>query len=248
MTLSCICVLAVSPSLVWLEFLSGFVEYDVYMVCDKNEERFDIKWSTQFPKIKIIQIDNSEAMSRGFANSSSAISPLQIVNAWDKAIYYFCQLNTSYDQVWLVEDDVYFHSEKTLLDIDAKYPDSDLLTNTITPKSDDMKSAWHWHWCLFSVALPEPHYRAMVCATRVSRKLFAHINEYACKNKTLFFLEPMFPTVAIHHGLKNDTPEEFGPIEYRHNWLSEDISMGKLYHPMKNLTVHVDNRLIDRFV
>jgi len=244
---TCVCILTISPSRVWLEFLNKFVIYDIYMVCDSNSEDFSKKWNLEFPNIKFIQISNFEADFFGFRNSSSAISPQQIVNAWDKAIYYFSEINTTYDNVWLIEDDVYFHSEKTLLDIDNKYTESDLLTNTITPKSDDMKSSWHWHWCLFSIELPEPHYRAMVCATRVSRKLFTHINDYVNKNKTLFFLETMFPTIAMHHQLKYDVPNEFKYIEYRHEWLSEHINTSNLYHPMKNLLIHTDNRNIERY-
>ena len=244
---SCLCVLTISPSPIWLEFLSKFKMYDIYMVCDNNNEDFSSKWNLEFPNIKFIQISNFESEFFGFKNSSSAISPLQTVNAWDKAIYYFSRIDTSYDNVWLVEEDVYFHSEKTLLDIDSKYNDSDLLTNTITPKSDDMKSSWHWHWCLISIALAEPHYRAMVCATRVSRRLFAHINDYVNTYGTLFFLETMFPTIAMYHTLKYDIPEELKYIEYRYDWLSEHINTSNLYHPMKNMIAHTDNRIMERY-
>ena len=242
---NCICILTVQPSEIWINFLAKFINYDVYIVCDSNNIKYT---STGFPNVKIIQIVNSEAANAGFTNSSSAISPLQTVNAWDKALYYFSKLNTSYENVWFFEDDVYFYNEFTIMRLDETYTDRDLLCNKITPKSDDMKSSWFWHWPLFSINLPEPHFRAMVCATRISKKLLAHITNYAYQNKTLFFLETLFPTITLHYNLKYDTPDEFKNVLYRHDWLAEDINTTHFYHPMKNLNSHIDNRLLDRFI
>lgn len=236
--------LTVQPSEIWLSFLAKFVNYDVYIVCDSNK----IKYTTEFPNVKIIQIVNSDAANAGFTNSSSAISPMQTVNAWDKALYYFCKLNRSYENVWFFEDDVYFYNEFTIARLDETYKDQDLLCNKITPKSDDMKSTWFWHWPLFTINLSEPHFRAMVCVTRMSKRLLAHIANYAHQNKTIFYLETLFPTIALHHNLTYETPDEFKNVIYRHDWVAEDINTTHFYHPMKNLNSHVDNRLLDRFI
>jgi hypothetical protein len=218
------------------------------MVCDKNLVNYQKKFGADYPKIRFLQFQESVCSNAGFTNLSSAISPLQKVNSWDKACYYFSKINTDYDNVWLIEDDVYFYSENTLLDIDAQFTMSDLLTNRCTPKSDDMNSAWHWHWCLFSINLCEPHFRAMVCAARVSRKLFAFVDKYASENNTLFYLETLFPTLALHYGLKYDTPDELSCIEYRHDWGIENFNNSHLFHPVKNMAMHDDNRRIERFV
>lgn len=224
-----------------MNFLVQFCNYDVFIVCDKNTEDFQRILGINYPKINFIQIVGSEAAALGFTNSSQ-----QTVNSWDKALYYFSRINTSYDNVWLIEDDVYFHSEQTLLDIDTKFGTSDLLTNALTAKYDDMNSSSYWHWSLFSINLPEPHFRAMVCATRISKALFRHIDRYATTNKTLFYLEALFPTIAKHHGLKYDFPQELSTIEYCKVWNSDDINTSHLFHPVKNLEEHNDNRLIDR--
>ena len=217
-------------------------------MCDKNTEDFQRLWGSVYPRINFLQVVGATAGNLGYKNLASAISPRQIVNSWDKAVYYFSTINTKYDNVWLIEDDVYFHSEKTLLDIDAANVDSDLLTNTSIPKSNDMNSAWHWHWCLFNVNLPEEsQYRAMVCATRISKAMFECISSYAKNNNTLFFLEAFFPSIAIHNKLKYTMPKELCNIEYRHDWNSEDINTTHLFHPVKNLDAHADNRMIERF-
>jgi len=237
-----ICVLTVKPHPIWMRFLSSFSAYDVFMVCDNNEENFVQKWGSEFPKIKFIQIQNSG----NFKNMSSAIAPQLIVGAWDKAIYYFSSMNLEYDAVWFIEDDVYFHNEKTLLNLDAKYT-GDLLTNEITPKSDDMKSTWYWHWGLIDIKVPEPHFRAMVCACRVSRRLLKYVANYAGTHGTLFYLETLFPTLAAHHKLTHVVPKEMNTVVYRKEWNSEDINTNNLYHPMKELYSHADNRLVERF-
>jgi len=218
------------------------------MVCDRNSHDYQSLWGSEFSNVNFVQIVGAEPEKHGFKNLSSAIAPQQIVNAWDKAVYYFSKINTKYDNVWLIEDDVYFYSEKTLLDIDAAFTDSDLLTNVSIPKSDDMKSTWHWHWCLFNVNLPEEsQHRAMVCAARISKALFSCINSYVKDNNTMFFLEAFFPSIAIHNNLKYSMPKEMNNIEYRHDWTSEDINNTHLFHPVKNMTAHIDNRLIERF-
>ncbi len=231
----------------WIDFLNKFKQYDVYIMCDRNSHDYSELWNTSYPNVKFLQIVRQEPESAGFANLSSAISPQQVVNSWDKAVYYFSKINTTYDNVWLIEEDVYFYSEQTLLDIDSKFPQSDLLTNAVTERAADMNSAWNWHWCLFSVGVPEPHRRAMVCATRFSKAMFASIADYAAKNRTLFYLEACFPTLALHYKLKHDCPMELSTVEYRHDWSSEHINNVNLYHPLKNLDEHVDNRLFDRF-
>jgi len=244
---NCICILTIKPSVIWMEFLNTFTTYDVYMMCDDNSVSYQAKYGELYPKIKFLQVTNSVAYNLGFKNLSSAISPQQIVNSWDKAVYYFSFDDTTYDNVWFIEDDVYFYNEKTLFAIDAKFTISDLLTNVVTPKSTDMKSAWHWHWNLISIGIKEPHFRAMVCATRVSRKLLLVIGEYAREYGTLFYLEAFFPTMAFYGGLKHDIPDELHCVEYRRDWNSSEINCKNLYHPLKNLAEHVDNRQLERF-
>lgn len=244
---NCICVLTIKPSVIWMEFLNTFSMYDVYMMCDDNTINYQLTYGAVYPKIKFLQVENSVAYNLGFKNLSSAISPRQIVNSWDKAVYYFCFDNNTYDNVWFIEDDVYFYNEKTLLAIDAKFSDSDLLTNVVTPKSDDMKSTWHWHWNLISIAIKEPHFRAMVCAVRVSKQLLSVIGEYARVHGTLFYLETLFPTLAFYGGLKHDIPDELSSVVYRKDWNSSEINCKNLYHPLKNLVEHVDNRQLERF-
>ena len=66
-----------------------------------------------------------------------------------------------------------------------------------------------------------------------------HIFNYAKSNKTLFFLEAMFPTIAIKNNVIYNTPQEFNEIHYRKDFSITDIDKTNLYHPVKNLDSHV---------
>jgi hypothetical protein len=241
-----VAILAIRPSIIWMDLLSSFTEYDLYIVCDCNKEDYGAMWTATYPKIRFIQMPASEASDAGFSNLSTAVSPKQVVNAWDKAVYYFSK-KQNYEHLWLIEEDVFFHHEKTIRDIDLLHKGDDLLSAPITSKNQDRASSWFWHWPAFTINLPEPHYRGMVCAIRVSRGLLGFIRQYAEKNKTLFFLEALFPTVARHYGLICSEPPELSTITYIREWQIEEIGRVNLYHPMKNLIEQRDARTIERF-
>jgi hypothetical protein len=65
------------------------------------------------------------------------------------------------------------------------------------------------------------------------------INNYAKNQNELFFLEALFPTVAIKNELKCNTPNEMKNISYRNYFDDEDISEENLYHPVKDLDKHI---------
>ena len=65
------------------------------------------------------------------------------------------------------------------------------------------------------------------------------INDYAIQNKTLFFLEALFPTIATKNNLKCSNPEEFNNIHWKHEFQRENINMNGLYHPIKDLNSHI---------
>jgi len=154
----------------WIDFLSNFTKYDVYMVIDDNSKLY------KNDKINIIQFSDSICEEKGFTHMNYLTK--KNVTGWEKAVYYFSNVNLSYKNVWFFEEDVFFYNEKTLLDIDKKYPNSDLLTNTYTSKLDSPE--WY-HWSRITIKLNDPLYKAMVCASRMSKKMLKLIDTYAKK-------------------------------------------------------------------
>lgn len=181
----------------------------------------------------IIQIDDDECVQHGFVNMNFTIN--KRVTAWDKAMYYFSTIHIGHTNIWFIEDDVFFNSETTLLQIDAQYDDDDdLLCNSISQNTDPTK----WLWKKIRIQLPQPHYCAMVCCTRMSMKLLRAIGEYATTHKTLFFLEALFPTICKANYLLAKCPPEFNTIVYRKQYKDNEINDTHLFHPVKNIDKH----------
>jgi len=69
------------------------------------------------------------------------------------------------------------------------------------------------------------------------------INDYAKKNKTLFFLEALYPTIAVKYNLKYfSNPTEFLTVTHRDKLNINLLNKDNLYHPIKNIESHLEAR------
>jgi hypothetical protein len=223
------------PKKEYLEFLNTITSYDVFVVIDSNN--YDItNIKASFPKIKIIQIDNNECESHHFMNTSR-ITHNKSVIGWDKALYYFSMINTHYKYVWFIEDDVFFNHETTLLNIDKKYPNADLLCNCDYTQA----KLNEWLWNRIKINLQYPYFCGMVCCSRLSNALLKCILNYSNQNKTLFFIEALFPTLAKHHRLNVVIkPTEFVSVTY--NKTSSVYNKTDIFHPNKDIQQQIKIR------
>jgi len=225
-----VCMNCVKLDNIWINFLNSFTTYDVYVVVDDNS--IDYSEKCKDTRIKVIQIPNETCKAAGFFNMTMTLK--REITAWDKAIYYFSTMNTTYDRVWFVEEDVFFHSEQTLLNIDAAHPSADLLTNRYSVNRTGGRAGWHWPKVVIQ-GIPPPYYSCMCCASRISSRLLAKMKEYADTHKTLFFLEVMFPTLCMHNKFEYQTPDTFRNIVWRRNHSQGSMNKTHLFHPIKNL-------------
>jgi len=229
-----VCLICLNPNDIWFEFLSQFKNYDVYVVIDNNTINYNGCFK-HYDKIHVIQIQEIECIKSGFIDMNFLIG--KQISGWEKALYYFSNINTNYKNVWFLEDDVFLYDESTFSNIDSKYLDSDLLSSPYTEKNNkNFKNDWHWD--KIDIKLPLPYYSAMVCSVRISSKLMSAIKNYADKNKTLFFLEALFPTICKYHKLKYDVPKELRTITWRKLHKNNEINKINIYHPLKNIKTH----------
>jgi hypothetical protein len=237
MSLKAICLITFKPNKIYLDFLNKFNTYDIYIIIDDNENDYsEIK--IQYPKINFIQIKNEDCTKTGFTNTSY-ITIHKPVIGWDKALYFFSYINCIYDYIWFMEDDVYFYNENTLQNIDTKYTDFDLLCNS----SFEPAKLNEWLWHMIQINLSPPYYCGMMCITRFSKKMIESIKDYAIKNKTVFFLEALYPTIAIKYNLKYvSNPIEFLTVTHRDNYDINLLNKDNLYHPIKNIESHIETR------
>jgi hypothetical protein len=220
-----VCLLCRYPDPIWMDFLSSFTHYRVYVVVDsdKNISEFTNTYKT----LTFIQIPDDECKAHGYMNMNYFVR--KDCTAWEKAMYYFSK-HASYNHVWFIEDDVFFHKESDLIHIDTQYPTSDLLS---APYNKLDKNTWS-HTNHTKILHPEPHYEALCCAVRMSSALLNRIETVAGTHKTLYFLEALLPTEA--HNLTYDTPDELKTITWNH--VHTNFIAGNIYHPLKDITRH----------
>lgn len=208
--------------------------YTFFVFIDENNQ--DIKrFESEYKNIKFIKINDHICLEKGYKNMTYSIAKTHV--SWDKSIYYFCEIDNSYNYIWFVEDDVFVPNPEAIYYLDNKYTNYDLLTKeNIMSISYDNKG-WHWHLGINNA--PLPLFKSLVCTLRISKKLLNIVKNYAQTFKKLFFLEIMFPTLSAHNKLKSTIIPELTTIVYRFPWEDKGNLIRKnfLYHPIKDLEV-----------
>jgi hypothetical protein len=227
-----ICIIGRKPNSIWMDFLSSFGFYDTYVLLDDNSENYSVDYKINFPTIHIVQIESEDCKRNGFKNMNDLIFKKEITG-WEKALFYFSG-KEEYDNVWFFEDDVFFHSELTIKKIDEKSKNIDILTAPYQIS----QTGREWWWPHIKINYDLPYYKAMVCGVRVSRKSLLSIADYAAKNKTLFFLEALFPTLAFKYNLSYGKPKEMIQIYFKHTWKLYNLNKYNIFHPVKNIELH----------
>jgi hypothetical protein len=234
-----IALIAREPTETWLAFLSTFRGYDVYIILDNLE--YDLRMcSNTYPTLQFIQISNQDCIDHGYIHSSymptSSLHFNEII-AWDRALYYFTKVNREYDHVWFFEDDVFFYGEETILAIDQKVGDADLVCRDKNP--EPAPGEWGWFWPTITIGFLPPYFHSPICAVRMSKTLLSCIADYVQVNKKLFFIEAMFASIAHLHGLKYQIcDKEMETLYWRRDWKMEEFGKNQIYHPVKNQEEH----------
>jgi hypothetical protein len=226
------------PDNVWLNFLNNSFHHDVFVFIDNTNKDFINLFNIKNSKITFIQMPDYFSEKYGYHH---ALIPTGSVPnkpvAWDKALFYFCEVNTAYKHVWFIEDDVFFLKEDILNNMDNYYTNSDLLTPFNDINTSGTFDGWtHWH--MINGVLPLPWARSMVCACRLSKRLLVDVKNYVKENHKLLYHEFMFNTFAYQKGYKIDTPKELSTIHWNTNWDKNNLNLNQLYHPIKDIQVH----------
>jgi hypothetical protein len=235
-----ICILTRQYNKEWATFLNEFTQYPTYMMCDKENIM-----CRPFELGQLFLIDPEECSRHKYTDSSTATIDKKMIS-WDKALFYFIhKCSLPYDYIWFIEDDVFFHSEKTIMNIDSKFPSTDLLTtfHDINHNGDAAVGWNHWYSVLHNIEYPWAH--SLICACRLSRPLLQKIGEYVSTHNSLFFIEAMFNTIAMQNDLTIAHPIEIRhTVQYDNKIEDSDMNPFFLYHPVKDCTKHYYYRKI----
>src|SRR5262249_19883311 len=150
--MNAIAVLTRTPHPELLEFYAKFVRlgYDVFVVVDDNN------FKAERAEIYFIQIDDTECRDKGYFNFNPVIKKESGCSAWDKALYYFCLIDTSHDNVWFIEDDVFVPLPKTIYKMDQKYGKADIISKENTVNELGVLNDWFWWRYVPEKRLPPP--------------------------------------------------------------------------------------------
>ena len=220
----------------FLEDLQKNSNIDVYMICDDNN--IDIPDTS----ITIIRYRNDVLERAGYINCTEITTHIPIL-AWDKALYHYCEIDTSYDYIFLVEDDVFIPSIQSIIDIDNKYTE-DLLCQVNNGFLEvDGGDIQKWLWKHIYGILPLPWYASMVCAVRVSNKLLQEVRKVIHNLDTIPFIETLFNTIATQSNLSICVIPEFKEIRFNTSDVDytnhiEYLKTGNWLHPIKKVDSH----------
>lgn len=222
-------------------------DFDVFIVVDNNTQIYD----QDIAGIRFIQTPDNICIATGYYNSNIGIDVTHIKKnpiAIDKFLYSFCfYSNTDYDFVWVFEDDVFIPSIDHILNLHKNYCQYDLVTPNNFLKTDTIPD---WHWKHIFNKIGPPYYYSMVCAMGLSRKMLNTIKDYVDKNKTLFYIEAMFNTLAMQNNLFVCDPLELKSIVWQGKWHIDEFLLlpNNVFHPRKDIENHPDLRdLINRY-
>lgn len=220
----------------FLEEIKNKSDIDVYILCDDN--------SVLIPEsdISILRYDNKFMKTTNYTHSTYVTTSNDIL-AWDKAIYHFCEIDTSYDYVFFIEDDIFIPTIESISYINNKYQDDLLCKGNIGFKEDDNEDISKWHWKHLKGTLQLPWYASMVCGIRVSKRLLQEIKKVINKVQNIPFIEGLFNTIAVHNGFSINTIDEFKQICYSKTDADyikyiDYLQKGNWIHPIKNIELH----------
>lgn len=237
-----VCLITIKPHVIWLDFLNKFLNYDIYVVVDDLITDYS-DYKNIYSNVHFIKITDDECRNYGYIHSSYMPTSSLVFNeiiSWDRALCYFTNINTDYDQVWFFEDDVYFYNENTLSQIDLQHPNAELLCRDKNPQPK--QGEWCWFWPAIEIHFNPPYFHSPICAIRTSKIYLEKLNEYIKINKKLAFIEALLPSIAYYNNLNVELVEEFNKIYWRCSWNLQEMSKHEIYHPLKDIDQHEQAR------
>ena len=251
-----VCVIAKDYDKNWVSFLNTFDQYDVYFIVDNNLTQY-----SKYSNVEVVQITNEKCDEEGFKHLVDMIERFNKISGWDKAVYYFAKIKTSYEYVWFLETDVFLESQNTLRLIDEQCLEIDFLAFDISEAKKEPHEQFpnYWWWPKIykkhSTLCELFFYSSLCCHTRMSFKFLSKIKEYAENHKTLYFLEAFFPSLCVKNNLTHKDLKEFNAITkpiYNRPGIELDSKIKNLmftthknvlFHPIKNTNEHKERRM-----
>jgi hypothetical protein len=206
------------------------VGFDTFVISDDNCKNENV-----------ININDDICESSGYKNAhiwENSPSIKKQITSWDKMLYLFCEIETTYDFVWVFEDDCFIPSVETIQHLHLKYRNYHLVTpNNL--KNDGSMMDWHWRY-IYDKCKNGPYAYSMVSACGLSRDILNEVKRFKEQENQLFFIEAMFNTLALQKGLKVIDAFELKSIVWQGNWGINEFMLleNNIFHPRKDIENH----------
>ena len=127
------------------------------------------------------------------------------VTAWDKMLLYLNKYNVDYEYVWLIEDDVYIHSEQHALKLIDRYANSKV--DYIAKDFFNLQSHPGWvQWYVCNGVFDKQHWTgAFTPLCRLSKQLVQKCDLIAKEKRCLALIEALFPSIVAKYNLTADS-------------------------------------------
>lgn len=235
--------LSKQPSKETLDFADEVYDkskFDVFVIVD--DEEYVLPFVSK--KHVAYTVEDQECRKHNYVGCNIAQGHTHIskdIIAWDKFLFLFCEVLTTYDYVWVFEDDVFIPFVNTIAKLHDNYSCYDLVTPNNFPKTDN---AMDWHWESIMESIKAPYHFSMVCAMGLSRKVLTKIREYKKQNNKLFHIEAMFNTIAMQNKLTVHAPLELKSVVWMGEWSINEFLLlpNNVFHPKKDTSEHPEYR------
>jgi hypothetical protein len=240
-----ICILTYQPDERLIQLYDDLNKnYDYYVIVDDNE--FDIQHlEKKYTSFHFVKIKEEDCKKKGYYGLNYYIKKGE-PSAWEKAIYYFCEIKlNSYPFVWFLEDDVFIPQKNVISSIDRHYYGTGI--DILCKSNETFTRKWSHAEAVLQYAPPfltKYLHISLICAIRLSNTFLKKIKEYIEENKRMFFAESFFITLANYYHFMISRPKEFETIIFRKNWNIQDVIQfpNNIIHPIKNITQQVHFR------
>jgi hypothetical protein len=118
-----ICFMCVNPDSIICDFLKNNNTHDCFVMIDNNNVDLTT-FKKEYQNINFITINENTCRAKGYVNANTW-GIKKTPTSWDKIFYYFGLINTSYNHVWIVEEDVFIKNIDAFESIDNKYENTD---------------------------------------------------------------------------------------------------------------------------
>ena len=137
-----ICFLTLRPCELFYNFVKQLPNSENIFICI-DDNNYEIPGYDG--KIPIIKYNNKLTQSKGY--KSTYLWKDNVSISRDKALYHFCENDIEYDNIWFLEEDVFIPTLNTIMDLDNKYQQGDLLVSAHEIFDNDIETLSNeWHW------------------------------------------------------------------------------------------------------